>query len=79
MPVDEALQLVGLGDRMNHFSSHMPASEQQRVAIARAVECRHTAASAAAGAGAPHYSDLRSSGSTMSAMMKFGGESSAAL
>jgi len=33
----EALQLVGLGDRMNHFPSQLSGGEQQRVAIARAI------------------------------------------
>ena len=32
-----ALDLVGLGDRMNHFPSQLSGGEQQRVAIARAV------------------------------------------
>jgi putative ABC transport system ATP-binding protein len=36
----EALQLVGLGDRMNHFPAQMSGGEQQRVAIARAVAKR---------------------------------------
>ncbi len=33
----EALKLVGLGHRMDHFPSQMSGGEQQRVAIARAV------------------------------------------
>lgn len=33
----EALELVGLEDRMNHFPSQLSGGEQQRVAIARAV------------------------------------------
>ena len=37
---DEALHLVGLADRMNHFPSQMSGGEQQRVAIARAVAKR---------------------------------------
>ena len=37
MPPEEALQLVGLGARMDHFPSQLSGGEQQRVAIARAV------------------------------------------
>lgn len=33
----EALQLVGLSDRMNHFPAQLSGGEQQRVAIARAI------------------------------------------
>jgi putative ABC transport system ATP-binding protein len=40
MPPAEALELVGLSDRMNHFPSQMSGGEQQRVAIARAVAKR---------------------------------------
>ena len=40
MPADEALRLVGLADRMNHFPAQMSGGEQQRVAIARAVAKR---------------------------------------
>ena len=36
----EALQLVGLGDRVDHFPSQLSGGEQQRVAIARAVAKR---------------------------------------
>jgi putative ABC transport system ATP-binding protein len=37
MPAAEALQLVGLGDRLDHFPSQLSGGEQQRVAIARAI------------------------------------------
>ena len=40
MPPAEALQLVGLGERMNHFPAQLSGGEQQRVAIARAVAKR---------------------------------------
>jgi len=33
----EALSIVGLGDRINHFPSQLSGGEQQRVAIARAI------------------------------------------
>ncbi len=36
----EALELVGLGDRCDHFPSQLSGGEQQRVAIARAVAKR---------------------------------------
>lgn len=36
----EALELVGLGNRMNHFPAQLSGGEQQRVAIARAVAKR---------------------------------------
>lgn len=37
MDPDQALGLVGLGARMNHFPSQLSGGEQQRVAIARAI------------------------------------------
>ena len=37
MDVDEALRLVGLEDRSDHFPSQLSGGEQQRVAIARAL------------------------------------------
>ena len=36
----EALSMVGLGDRIDHFPSQMSGGEQQRVAIARAIAKR---------------------------------------
>jgi cell division transport system ATP-binding protein len=38
--VEEALALVGLGDRHNTIASHLSGGEQQRVAVARAIAAR---------------------------------------
>ncbi len=40
MPSGDALALMGLSDRMDHFPSQMSGGEQQRVAIARAIAKR---------------------------------------
>lgn len=40
MSAKEALELVGLGERINHFPAQLSGGEQQRVAIARAIAKR---------------------------------------
>lgn len=40
MRAEEALDMVGLADRMNHFPAQLSGGEQQRVAIARAIAKR---------------------------------------
>jgi putative ABC transport system ATP-binding protein len=40
LPPVEALRLVGLGDRLDHFPAQLSGGEQQRVAIARAIAKR---------------------------------------
>ncbi len=37
MPIDEAIDMVGLTPRRNHFPAQLSGGEQQRVAIARAI------------------------------------------
>jgi len=37
LPVEQALEMVGLSERADHFPSQLSGGEQQRVAIARAV------------------------------------------
>ena len=37
MPPEEALRLVGLADRADHFPAQLSGGEQQRVAVARAI------------------------------------------
>lgn len=40
LPADEALTLVGLGERLDHFPAQLSGGEQQRVAVARAIAKR---------------------------------------
>jgi putative ABC transport system ATP-binding protein len=40
MPAADALELVGLGERLDHFPAQLSGGEQQRVAVARAVAKR---------------------------------------
>jgi putative ABC transport system ATP-binding protein len=40
MPPEKALEMVGLGCRLDHFPSQMSGGEQQRVAVARAIAKR---------------------------------------
>ncbi|MBT9315921.1 ABC transporter ATP-binding protein [Leptothoe spongobia] len=40
MPPEDALELVGLGARLDHFPAQLSGGEQQRVAIARAIAKR---------------------------------------
>ncbi|SUS03329.1 conserved hypothetical protein [uncultured Defluviicoccus sp.] len=40
LPAEEALSLVGLGERLDHFPAQLSGGEQQRVAVARAIAKR---------------------------------------
>lgn len=40
LPAEEALKLVGLGERLDHFPAQLSGGEQQRVAVARAIAKR---------------------------------------
>jgi putative ABC transport system ATP-binding protein len=40
LPPEEALRIVGLAERMDHFPSQLSGGEQQRVAIARSIAKR---------------------------------------
>jgi len=40
LPPEEALEMVGLAERMNHFPAQLSGGEQQRVAVARAIAKR---------------------------------------
>jgi putative ABC transport system ATP-binding protein len=40
MPAEEALFLVGMTERMDHFPAQLSGGEQQRIAVARAVAKR---------------------------------------